>query len=97
MLKHREEIRDSKGNCPCGKDNMKFLLNLLRFSTDVNPINVTTQTTAGASMADTMKTFYEKSLLENARSQMVFTPLGKHVPLTGTRLNFVNSIPSRRQ
>ena len=74
--------------CPCGKDIMKYILNLLRFSTDVNPINVTTQTSAGASMAVTMKTFYERTLLENAHDTMVFTPLGKKVPLHGNKIEF---------
>ena len=67
---------------------MKFYLNLTRFSTDVNPINVTTQTGTGESMAVTMKTFYEKTLLENARAAAVFTPLGKHVPMKGNKIEF---------
>lgn len=66
----------------------KFILDLLRFSTDVNPINVTTQTTTGADMSPTMKTFYERSLLENSRSTQVFTPLGKKVPMKGNKIEF---------
>lgn len=46
---------------------------------EVNPVNVTTQ----ASMADTMKTFYNTYLLENARENMVFTQLGKEEPIHG--------------
>lgn len=75
--------------CPCRKDIMKrFLLDLLRFSADVNPINVTTQTTTGADMSATMKTFYERTLLENARSTMVFSPLGRKVPMKGGKIEF---------
>ena len=64
-----------------------YKLNLLRFSTDVNPINVSTQTSP-QSMAPTMKTFYERTLLENARAATVFTPLGKHVPMKGNKIEF---------
>ena len=39
----------------------------------VNPINVTTQ----ASMSPTVKTFYDTTLLENARETMVFTQFGE--------------------
>lgn len=64
-----------------------FKLMLLRHSTDVDPINVTTQTTP-QSMAVTMKTFYEKTLLENARAATIFTPLGKKVPMKGNKVEF---------
>lgn len=66
-------------------------LMLLRFpagTAEINPINVTTQKTTGASMAVTMKTFYEKTLLENARAAAVFTPLGKKVPMKGNKVEF---------
>lgn len=45
----------------------------------VNPINVTTQ----SSMSPTMKTFYDTTLLENAREAMVFTQFGKKQPFHG--------------
>lgn len=48
-------------------------------SYEVNPVNVTTQ----SSMSPTMKTFYDTTLLENAREQMVFTQLGKKQPMHG--------------
>lgn len=66
---------------------MKFILNLLRFG-DVTPINISTQSATGKDMRDTMKTFYEKTLLENARSQMIFTPLGKKVAMKGNKIEF---------
>lgn len=56
-------------------------LNLLRFE-DVTPINV------ASGMDATMKTFYEKTLLENARATAVFSPLGKHVPMKGKKCEF---------
>ena len=65
----------------------KFKLDLLRFSTDVNPVNVTTQTSP-QSMAPTMKTFYERTLLENARAEMVFSKFGKRVPMKGNKIEF---------
>ena len=52
-------------------------LRLQLFSADVNPINVTTQD----SMSPTMKTFYDTTLLENAREQMVFTQFGMKQPM----------------
>ncbi len=64
-----------------------YKLNLLRHSTDVNPINVTTQTSP-QSMAVTMKTFYEQTLLKNARNATIFTPLGKKVPMKGNKVEF---------
>ncbi len=45
----------------------------------VEPINVTTQ----ASMSPTMKTFYDTTLLENARENMVFEQFGKTQPMKG--------------
>lgn len=50
----------------------------------VNPVNVTGQ----ASMNPTMKTFYDTSLLENARENMVFTQLGKKQPMKGNKVEF---------
>ena len=51
---------------------------------NVNPINVTTQ----SSMSPTMKTFYDTTLLENAREQMVFTQFGKKQPLKGNKVEW---------
>lgn len=48
------------------------------------PINVTTQ----SSMSPTMKTFYDTSLLENAREQMIFTQFGKKQPLKGNKVEW---------
>lgn len=59
-----------------------FVLNLQRFSADVNPINVTTQ----ASMQPTMKPFYDKTLLENSRAVQVFTQLGEEVSMHGNKI-----------
>ena len=47
----------------------ELIMNLQLFSADVNPINVTTQ----SSMSPTMKTFYDTTLLENARETMIST------------------------
>ena len=49
-----------------------------------NPINVTTQD----SMSPTMKTFYDTSLLENAREVMVFTQLGEKQPMKGNKIEW---------
>lgn len=65
---------------------MKEILkvNLQLFSADVNPINVTTQ----SSMSPTMKTFYDTTLLENAREAMLFTQFGKKQPLKGNKVEW---------
>ena len=46
-------------------------------SPTVNPVNVTTQ----ESMSPTMKVFYDTTLLENARENMIFTQFGKKQPM----------------
>lgn len=51
---------------------------------DVTPINVTTQ----SSMSVTMKTFYDTSLLENAREQMVLQQFGRKQPLHGNKVEW---------
>ena len=61
-----------------------FEIKLQLFSADVNPINVTTQ----SSMSPTMKTFYDTTLLENAREQMVFTQFGKKQPMKGNKIEW---------
>ena len=48
------------------------------------PINVTTQD----SMSPTMKTFYDTTLLENAREEMIFTQFGKKQPLKGNTVEW---------
>ena len=62
----------------------KLLMNLQLFSADVNPINVTTQ----SSMSPTMKTFYDTTLLENARETMIFTQFGKSQPIKGNKVEW---------
>lgn len=59
-------------------------MNLQLFSADVNPINVTTQ----SEMSPTMKTFYDTTLLENAREQMIFTQFGKKQPMHGNKVEW---------
>ena len=49
-----------------------------------NPVNVTTQ----GSMSPTMKTFYDTTLLENARETMVFTQFGEKQPLKGKKVEW---------
>ena len=63
---------------------MKELMNLQLFSADVNPVNVTTQ----SSMSPTMKTFYDTTLLENARESMIFTQFGKKQPMKGNKVEW---------
>ena len=58
--------------------------NLQLFSSDVTPINVTTQ----SSMSPTMKTFYDTTLLENARENMVFTQFGEKQPMKGNKIEW---------
>ena len=60
------------------------MINLQLFSADVTPINVTTQST----MSPTMKTFYDTTLLENAREQMIFTQFGKKQPMKGNKIEW---------
>ena len=62
----------------------ELIMNLQLFSADVNPINVTTQ----ESMSPTMKTFYDTTLLENARENMVFTQFGKKQPMKGNKVEW---------
>ena len=59
-------------------------LNLQLFAADVNPINVTTQ----SGMSPTMKTFYDTTLLENARETMVFTQFGEKQPIHGNKVEW---------
>ena len=61
-----------------------YEINLQLFSADVNPINVTTQ----SSLSPTMKTFYDTTLLENAREQMVFTQFGKKQAMKGNKVEW---------
>ena len=61
-----------------------FALNLQLFSADVTPINVTTQ----SSMSPTMKTFYDTTLLENAREAMIFTQFGDKQPMKGNKIEW---------
>lgn len=69
----------------------KFNLQLFAFTAGqtagtptVNPINVTTQ----GSMNPTMKTFYDTSLLENAREQMVLQQFGRKQPMHGNKVEW---------
>lgn len=50
----------------------------------VSPVNVTKQT----SMSATMKTFYDTTLLENAREAMIFTQFGEKQPMHGNRVEW---------
>ncbi len=61
-----------------------YVLNLQLFAADVNPINVTTQ----SGMSPTMKTFYDTTLLENAREAMVFTQFGEKQPMHGNKVEW---------
>ncbi len=72
---------------PCKEEEKIMYVNLINlqlFSADVNPINVTTQ----SSMSPTMKTFYDTTLLENARESMVFTQFGKRQPMKGNKVEW---------
>ena len=62
----------------------RLILNLQLFAADVNPINVTTQ----SGMSPTMKTFYDTTLLENAREAMVFTQFGLKQPIKGNKVEW---------
>ena len=50
----------------------------------VQPVNVTTH----ESMSPTMKTFYDTTLLENARETMIFTQFGKKQPMRGNKVEW---------
>ena len=50
----------------------------------VNPVNVTTH----SDMSPTMKTFYDTTLLENAREAMVFTQFGEKQPMKGNKIEW---------
>lgn len=60
----------------------------LQLFNDVTPINITTQTGTGKDMSPTMKTFYDTTLLENARESMVFTQLGEKQPMKGNKIEW---------
>ena len=64
--------------------NKILTFNLQLFSADVTPINITTQ----SSMSPTMKTFYDTTLLENARETMIFTQFGKKQPMHGNKVEW---------
>lgn len=64
--------------------NKILTFNLQLFSADVTPINITTQ----SSMSPTMKTFYDTTLLENAREAMIFTQFGKKQPMKGNKVEW---------
>lgn len=51
---------------------------------EVEPVNLTTS----AGMAPTMKTFYDTTLLKNAREKMVFSQLGMKQPMKGNKVEF---------
>lgn len=53
-----------------------------------SPLNTTAQNTTTADMSPTMKTFYDTSLLENARENMVFTQLGKKQGMKGNKVEW---------
>ena len=55
---------------------------------EVNPVNRTTDNTTGNDFSPTMKTFYDTSLLENARETMVFTQLGRKQPMKGNKVEW---------
>lgn len=61
-----------------------LILNLQLFASDVNPINVTTQ----GGMSATMKTFYDTTLLENAREAMIFAQFGERQPMHGNEIEW---------
>lgn len=69
---------------------MKFLLNLRLFdftagttagTPTVNPVN----RTSDSALSPTMKEFYDTTLLENAKEEMVFTQFGKKQPMKGNK------------
>ena len=66
-------------------------LNLFGFTSGVtpgapnaNPVNITTQ----ASLSPTMKEFYDTTLLENAKAEMVFTQFGKKQAMKGNKIEW---------
>ena len=63
---------------------MKELILNLQLFADATPINVTTQ----SGMSPTMKTFYDTTLLENAREAMVFTQFGQKQPMKGNKIEW---------
>ena len=69
------------------KELFKLMFNFQLFA-DVDPVNVTTQVATGKDMSPTMKTFYNTTLLENAREQMVFTQFGKKQPMHGNKVEW---------
>ena len=71
---------------------MNIILNLQTFAWSegqagaptTNPINLT----SSSGMSPTMKTFYDTTLLENARENMVFTQFGLKQPLKGKKVEW---------
>lgn len=63
---------------------MKLLNLKLQLFADVTPVNLTSQ----SSMSPTMKTFYDTTLLENAREEMVFTQFGMKQAMHGNKVEW---------
>lgn len=63
---------------------MKKLLFNIQLFAEVGPVNVTTQ----SEMSPTMKEFYDTTLLENARENMVFVQFGDRQPMKGNKIEW---------
>ena len=71
---------------------MNIILNLQTFAWSegqagaptTNPINLT----SSSGMSPTMKTFYDTTLLENAREAMIFTQFGEKQPMHGNKIEW---------
>lgn len=65
-----------------------FTPNVTAGSYEVNPVNVTTQNSAGKDMSPTMKDFYDTVLLENAREKSVFSQFGLKQHMKGNTVEW---------
>lgn len=68
---------------------MKFIpiiINLQLFAAAEATLNA--NTTGQASMTDTMKTFYDTALLENAREALIFDQFAEHQPIHGNKVEW---------
>lgn len=66
----------------------KYNLQLFTQPQTFDNVQVTTQTATGKDMSPTMKTFYDTTLLENAREAQVFTQFGQKQPIHGNKVEW---------
>ena len=67
---------------------LKFMLQLFAQPQPIDTLNKTTNVSSGADMSPTMKTFYDTSLLENARENMVYDQFADKQHMKGNKVEW---------